>query len=164
MHERRRTLVTNTTPLIALTAATGDLAILRFLYDRVVVPRKVADELRAGGKNAFGVDVSADADWLEVREHCVDIQPFLKNSLDAGEASVIQTAIDLHLPHVCIDEAAGRRVARLCSLELTGSVGVLLKARKLGHSVSIPEALDRMRERGIWLSERVVQFALAQSP
>lgn len=39
-----RSLVTNTTPLIALTAATGDLAVLRFLFERVVVPLAVAEE------------------------------------------------------------------------------------------------------------------------
>ena len=33
-----RSLVTNTTPLIALTAATGGLDVLRFLVVRVVVP------------------------------------------------------------------------------------------------------------------------------
>ena len=32
-----RSLVTDTTPLIALTAATGGLDVLRFLFDRVVV-------------------------------------------------------------------------------------------------------------------------------
>lgn len=163
MHERTRTLVTNTTSLLALTAATGDLAVLRFLYDRVVVPREVADEVRAGGRADFSVDVFAGAAWLEVRECYAEIPSFLRNSLDVGEASVIQTAIDLNLPLVCIDEAAGRRVARLCSLDLTGSVGVLLKAQKLGYDVSISEALERMRDRGIWLSESVVQFALEQS-
>jgi predicted nucleic acid-binding protein len=39
-----RSLVTNTTPLIALTAATGGLDVLRFLYERVVVPLEVAEE------------------------------------------------------------------------------------------------------------------------
>jgi len=49
-----RVLVTNTTPLIALTAATGGLEILRHLYARVVVPLEVAQEVRVGGAQAFG--------------------------------------------------------------------------------------------------------------
>jgi predicted nucleic acid-binding protein len=89
--------------------------------------------------------------------------PFLRHSLDVGEAAVIQTAIDLHLPLVCIDEAAGRRLARLCSLDLTGSIGVLIKASSLGYELSIPDALNRMQQKGIWLSEKVIQFALSQS-
>jgi predicted nucleic acid-binding protein len=157
-----RSLVTNTTPLIALTAATGGLDVLRFLYERVVVPLEVAEEIRVGGAKAFGVDVfSAAAHWLELQAQPVALQPFLRNSLDKGEAAVIQTAMNLQLPLVCIDETAGRRIARLCGLRLTGSIGILLKARNQGFAVDIPQALDRMRRQGIWLSDQVVQFALS---
>lgn len=70
--------------------------------------------------------------------------------------------MNLGVPLVCIDEAAGRRIARLCALEVTGSIGILLKARRLGFDVSIPAALQRMQAQGIWLSEQVVAFALSQ--
>ena len=162
MPERGQVLVTNTTPLIAITAAIGSLDVLKFLYSRVVVPLEVAEVVRAGGQQSFGVDAFRGSEWLEVQSGPVALQPFLRNSLDRGEASVIQTAMNLGLPLVCIDETAGRRVARLCGLNLTGSVGVLLKAKRLGYDVSIPEALQRMRAQGIWLSERVVRFALAK--
>ncbi|MHB1592452.1 MAG: DUF3368 domain-containing protein, partial [Sulfuricella sp.] len=42
---------------------------------------------------------------------------------------------------------------------MTGSIGILLKAKSMGYPLSIPEALNRMRARGIWLSEAVVRFA-----
>ncbi|MHB1620708.1 MAG: DUF3368 domain-containing protein [Sulfuricella sp.] len=57
----------------------------------------------------------------------------------------------------------GRRVARLSKLSLTGSIGILLKAKSMGFQLSIPEALNRMRARGIWLSEGAVRFALERS-
>ncbi len=160
MRDGARVMVTNTTPLISLIAATGSLDILKFLYARVVVPMEVAAEVRVGGKQSFGVDVFESTKWLDVQETEVRLQPFLQNSLDRGEASVIQTAMNLDLPLVCIDETVGRRVARLCSLEVTGTVGVLLKAQSLGFAVSIPDALRRLREHGIWLSDSVVKFAL----
>lgn len=162
MPEVSRWLVTNTTPLIALTAATGSLEVLQFLYQRVVVPLEVAQEVLAGGRNAFGVEVFSQANWLDIQAHEVVLQPFLANSLDRGEASVIQTAMHLNAPLVCIDEVAGRRIARLCGLTLTGSIGILLKAKSLGYPVSMTDAIDRMRSHGIWLSESVVRFALAQ--
>lgn len=162
MREPQPVLVTNTTPLIALVAATGNLDILKFLYARVVVPLEVAEEVRVGGKQSFGLDVFNGAKWLDIQATEVTLQPFLSNSLDRGEASVIQTAMNLGVPLACIDEAAGRRVARLCGLEVTGSVGILLKARRLGFDVSIAQALQRMQAQGIWLSDQVVKFALAQ--
>jgi predicted nucleic acid-binding protein len=42
MPDGPRTIVTNTTPLIALAVATDGLEILRTLYDRVIVPLHIA--------------------------------------------------------------------------------------------------------------------------
>lgn len=123
---------------------------------------EVAEEVRVGGKQSFGLDVFNGAQWLDIQVAEVALQPFLSNSLDRGDASVIQTAMNLGLPLACIDETAGRRVARLCGLDVTGSVGILLKARRLGFEVSIPLALQRMQAQGIWLSDQVVKFALSQ--
>lgn len=66
MPDQTNAVVTNTTPLIALTAATGSLDVLRSLYTRVVVPNEVAEEIRIGGKDAFGLDVFELASWLEI--------------------------------------------------------------------------------------------------
>lgn len=161
MLEQAKVVVTNTTPLIALTAATGSLEVLRVLYQRVVVPYEVAEEIRVGGKEAFGLDIFEQASWLEINPAPVVLPPYLQNTLDLGEASVIQTALQQGINRVCIDETIGRRVARLSSLSVTGSIGVLLKAKSIGYPVSMPEAIGRMRERGIWLSNAVISFALA---
>lgn len=113
MPDQTKVVVTNTTRLIALTAATGSLDVLRTLYTRVVVPFEVAEEIRAGGKEAFGLDVFEQASWLEISRSPVVLPPHLKNSLDRGEASVRQTALQEGIELVCIDEIVGRRVARL---------------------------------------------------
>ena len=51
MPDSSKMIVINTTPLIALTAATGNLDVLKTLYSRVVVPYEVAEEIKVGGKN-----------------------------------------------------------------------------------------------------------------
>ena len=162
MPEQAKVAVTNTTPLIALTAATGNLDVLRALYTRVIVPYEVAEEIRAGGEEAFGLDVFQQASWLEINPAPVVLPPYLQNTLDRGEASVIQTALQQGVKRVCIDETAGRRVARLSNLNVTGSMGILLKAKSMGYQISIPEAIDRMRERGIWLSQEVAIFSISR--
>lgn len=50
MPERKR-IVINTSPLISLVAAMGDLNILHFLYAEVFVPFEVSQEITAGGKD-----------------------------------------------------------------------------------------------------------------
>jgi predicted nucleic acid-binding protein len=162
MPDAGKTIVTNTTPLIALAVGLGGLDILRVLYDRVVVPWEVNEEIHASGNEAPGVAAFDRATWLERRGEPAEIAPYLRNTLDRGEASVIQTALDFDIQLVCIDESVGRRVARLSGLTLTGSIGVQIKARRRGYEVSIPRAIESMREHGIWLSDEVVRFALAQ--
>jgi predicted nucleic acid-binding protein len=120
----------------------------------------VAEEIRVGGKDYFGLEVFQEASWLEIIAAPVDLPPYLQNTLDRGEASVIQTALQQGVKRVCIDETVGRRVARLSNLNVTGTIGILLKAKTLGYPISIPEAINRMRERGIWLSQDVIRFAL----
>lgn len=161
MLERAKVVVSNTTPLIALTAALGSLDVLQFLYARVVVPFEVAQEVRAGGAFSAGVDTFESATWLDVQAEPVVLTPFLKNSLDAGEALVIQTAMNLSLPLVCIDEAVGRRMARLSGLTLTGTLGVLIKAKQLGFPIDMKLAIANMRQHGIWLSQSLIDFALS---
>ncbi len=160
MPDQTKVVVINTTPRIALTAATGNLEVLRCLYSRVVVPYEVAEEIRAGGHDAFGVEVFEDASWLDISPEPLVLLPYLQNTLDRGEASVIQTALQLGVNLVCIDEILGRRTARLSNLNVTGSIGVLLKAKSAGYQVSMPAAINRMREHGIWLSQSVINFAL----
>lgn len=63
---------------------------------------------------------------------------------------------------VCIDEAVGRRVARLNGLRLTGSIGVLIRAKKIGLDFSMQEVIKRMQANGIYLSQKVIDFALMQ--
>ena len=57
MLDQVEVVVTNTTPLIALVAATGNLDVLRAVYAKVFVPYEVAQEIQAGGKDFFGLDV-----------------------------------------------------------------------------------------------------------
>ena len=113
-------LVINTGPLISLVAATGDLEILRGRYTRIVVPAEVSAELLIGGPTGFAVPEFKAATFLDIRTSPTALGTFLANSLDPGEASVIQTALDLQIATVCIDECVGRRIARLIYLSVTG--------------------------------------------
>lgn len=155
-------IVINTSPIIALVAALGDLSVLQ-MYSYVWVPLEVSEELAAGGAARFALAEYQAAHWLHKRTQPLNIAPHLLNALDKGEASVIQLALDTNIHTVVIDETAGRRVARLNGLAVTGSIGILLRAKNESRPFSMREAIDRMHARGIWLSDRVIAFALTQA-
>jgi len=162
MHDLKE-IVINTGPLLGLVAATGSLLVLRHMFSRVVVPHEVAEELRIEGPGRFGVDAFLTAHWLEKRTIPKRLAPFLVRGLHAGEASVGQTALDEGIATVCIDESVGRRVARLCGLQVTGSIGVLVRARREGHPIEMTQAIQRMRAHGIWIAPSLETSVLRQS-
>lgn len=155
-------LVINTGPLLALIAAIGDLSFIEQLYRRVLVPYEVCREIAAGGTSGFGISAFDNADFFEKRTKPMHVSSFLQNVLDIGEASVIQLALDEKVRTVCIDEGMGRRIARLNGLKLTGSIGVLIRAKREGFVFSMQEAITRMQTHGIYLSQNVINFALNQ--
>jgi predicted nucleic acid-binding protein len=161
MH-RPQEIVINTGPILAIVSAMGSLDILQ-MYRQVWVPWEVCQEVLAGDPSGFAMSEFQAAQWLQTESRPLDIVPLLANSLDAGEAAVIQLALNKNIQTVCIDEAAGRRVARLSGLAVTGTIGVLLRARREGHPFSMRDAIQRMTQRGVWLSECVIDFALAQT-
>ncbi len=85
------------------------------------------------------------------------------NLLDTGEASVIQLAIDRQIATVCIDETVGRRIARLSNLQVTGSIGILIRAKREGLLLSVNNALRKMEQKGIWISDRIKTIALREA-
>ncbi len=156
-------IVINTSPLIALVAALGELRILQSLYQEVLVPYEVGQEILVGGTTNFAVREFNLAHWLSKETTPLTISPLLLNSLDSGEASVIQLALDRNIKTVCIDEAGGRRIARLSGLSVTGSIGILLRAKLEGHPILIKEAIEKMLRQNIRLSSTVIKFALKQA-
>ena len=86
-------MVINTTPIPSLIAATGSCDVLQLLYSRVWVPYEVCSEVLNGGTYGLGVAEFNSAQFLFKQLKPVVISALLNNSLDIGEASVIQTAL-----------------------------------------------------------------------
>lgn len=160
-------IVINTSPLIALVAALGDLSLLESLYTSVWVPFEVCQEILTGDSTRFAAAEFQAAEKLNKQttplEIPLEISSFLLNSLDLGEASVIQLALNENITTVCVDEAVGRRYARLSGLSVTGSIGVLIRAKREGYPISIETAIKQMLRRGIRLSTTVINTALKQA-
>ena len=110
-------VVTDTSCLIALDRV-GHLEILPALFT-VHAPRTVADE--------FGKRLP----WLRVEDVSdVDRVGDLLAELDRGEAEAVVLALSYAGARLLVDERKGRQVAQRLGLEVTGTAGVLLAAKK----------------------------------
>lgn len=153
-------LTINTGPVIALTAAVESLQFLDELYGEILIPFEVVRELEVGGKNCPELVAIRDCSVIRVLPKPVDLPLLLRSQLDTGEASVIQNALVHGVATVAIDEKLGRRMARLHELRVTGSIGILVKASKARLVPDLNDCFNRMREKGVWISETLQEQAL----
>jgi predicted nucleic acid-binding protein len=153
------TIAVNTGPLIALAACDG-LDLLRQLHEHVLVPSAVADEFSRG---PAGSAESTLPSWLDVRGLTVPMPPMLIAHLDVGEASAIALALEARAGLVAIDERRGRLVAREMGLDVTGSLGILLRAKRRGFIDAVGPRVAAMRHKGIWLTDSLVHRVLAEA-
>lgn len=160
MPERpQRVVAANTTPIIAL-ALISRLDLLQRLYREVVIPPAVRDEVFAGGPAGIGSAEVRAATWLRVISLQDPRRADLLADLDRGEAEVIALAQELDAGLVIIDERLARRHAERLGFTLTGTLGVLLRAKERGLVSTVAPLIDQLRHGGIWLSEVVVAEAL----
>ena len=154
-------IVINTGPLIAMVAATGNLNWLPSMYGRIVIPYEVLLEIEAGGPgNTEIVALRAIERQVLIGRQSTQIDAAMLRELDLGESSVISSALLHAIDTVAIDEKAGRRLARIHGLNVTGSIGILLKAKRHGFLPNLGECIARMRAHGIWISEELIQEVL----
>jgi hypothetical protein len=151
-----RTCICNTSPLFYLHQI-GRLSLLRQLYGRVLTMPEVVAELDAGANVGEDVPNLREHPWIEVSPIQIPSYLDLIADLGRGEASVLA----LGLEHegrslLVIDDKLGRRIARLRNLTVTGTAGVLLKAKQTGLLASLHPVLDDLSARGFRLHSQVV--------
>lgn len=155
-------IVINTGPLIALAAGEALFLLKELPYD-FLVPRQVLEEVEAGsrvGHQAVPLDGASVVDADEPQD------PVIVSLLDKGEAAVIQYALKNGIGTVCIDEKKGRNLARAVNLEVVGTLGLLLSAKKLGKLSEIAPVIQRLTAFGIWYNQTLLErvFDFAQEP
>jgi len=139
-----RRVVVNATPIIAL-ALIGKLDLLQQLYGEAIIPSAVQAEVFAGGPMGIGSSELHTATWLRATALQDPQRADLLTDLDRGEAEVIALAQELDADLVIIDERLARRHAKRLGLTLTGTLGVLLKAKHLGLVSSVAPLIEQLR-------------------
>ena len=145
-----QTVVVNATPIIVLSNIKR-LNILRELYGSIVVPEAVAAEVSVKNPGFF-----AQHKWINVKpiENVMAYRAFT-SVLHAGEVEVMILAEQLQADLVILDDGLARRHAKYIHLNLTGTIGVLLKAKQEGIIENLKNVLNELLEQGFYLSDQV---------
>jgi hypothetical protein len=149
-------IVIDTGPLIALARA-GALEIVPKLPLDFVCPGEVRDELDEGEARGF---LPIRASWLTVISLRSPVYGVEEKALGRGEAAVIRLALEHDIRRVCIDDRKGRRAAVAVGLRVTGSLGLLARAKTLGLISELGPFVRRATIEGVWYDPDLVRAVL----
>jgi len=147
-----KVIIADTSCLIVL-AKIGELDLLHKVYKRVTITHDVFQE--------YGAELPF---WIEVRQ-VIDPyrQQLIEMQLAKGEASAIALALETDDAIVILDDWKARKIAERLRVQVTGTIGVLIKAKHSGIIPSIKPVLLKIRETNFRISDELEQIALKEA-
>lgn len=150
--------VSDTTPIHYL-GLIEEIHILPALYGRIVIPRRVFDELQQPKTpDVVKAFAASRPVWLDVRIISTPI-PLTLAHLDRGEQEAITLALEVQADALLIDEAKGRDAAELHGLKIVGTLGILSDAAKIGLC-ELDTAYGKLRQTNFRARETLYQHFL----
>jgi len=127
------------------------LSLLPTLFGRVQTPPAVVDELTQGHTLGMNLPDVRTLDWLSIqRPTSISALP-LVNDLGRGETEVLMLALESQDAVVILDDAMARRMAHTLGIRFTGTLGLLLDAKKAGHLPMLTNSINKLDELGFRL-------------
>jgi uncharacterized protein len=150
-------VVADTSAVVALAAA-DSLELLDQLFDAVRVPAAVEAELLVPGKPHQTVL----QEFLRGKVVSVDLTRYViaAPGLGLGELEAMALYKAIAADQLLADDERARKVARLNSIQVIGSLGILLLARGAGLISTIRPRIDAMQAAGIHISSALERDAL----
>jgi predicted nucleic acid-binding protein len=146
------TIISDTSCLIILTNI-NEIDLLRKLYGKIITTAEVAEE--------FGQTLP---EWIEIRVASDEFrQRILELQIDKGEASAIALAIELSDSVVILDDYKARKLAESLGIQIIGTIGIIIKAKRQGVIESIKPFLQKIRQTDFRISEEIEKRALEES-
>ena len=144
-----RIVIADASCLIALLRI-DQLEVLHSLYQEILITSIIWDEV--GEVLPDWIAVEAVEDQQKVK--------LLELELDQGEASAIALALQMEDPLLIIDEKKGRAVAKRLGLRVTGTLGIIVKAKERGFLSASKPVLDRLMDEGFRMSDLLFKHIL----
>jgi predicted nucleic acid-binding protein len=146
-------VIVDTSLLIALDQI-GHIDLLRRLFGSVVRPQAVLEELLAGGDRHPLSDAMTVAEWIKTEPNPKSAS--LRPELGRGETAAISLAYESEADLIILDDLQARLVAAGLGLRVTGTVGVLIAARKEGYGPDIEETIRLLDIAGFRMSAELL--------
>ncbi|MBW4628429.1 MAG: DUF3368 domain-containing protein [Brasilonema octagenarum HA4186-MV1] len=152
-------IIVSDTSVLSNLAAIEQLPLLQQLYNQVIIPEAVRNELSNASTENINIRAVVALSWIEIRlvKNTVLVETLLHNrELDQGEAEAIALALELPAKRLLIDERLGRREATRLGIPITGVLGILIAAKTEGLLPLVKPVMDNLIiKAGFWVSEQL---------
>ena len=151
-------IIVNSTPLIVL-GNIGYLWILKEMYGKIIIPRAVYDEVTV--HNDVAGNLLKSERWIKVDDSVVGAdRKMYRARLHAGEVEVMILAQEQAADMVIIDDNEAKKTAKYLGLNVTGTLGVLMTARKKDMISSLEEVLEKLENVGFYIGDELKENIL----
>ena len=155
-----RIVVSDSSPLIHLSQI-GRLHLLKELFGELLIPQAVYHEVVIEGGGKPGSKEVREASWIIVMEIRNErLKRLLQFQLDEGEAEAIVLALETKASLVLLDDREARLQAKRLGLKITGTLGILLRAKKLGLIENMKEEINKLKQTGFRVSKNLEEEVL----
>ena len=145
-------VIADTSCLISLTIISA-VFLLNKLYKEIFITEEIATE--------FGEPLP---EWIKFKKVENDnYRSLLSNYLDPGEASAIALAFELKEVLLILDDLKGRKEAEKFGFKVTGTLGVLFRAKQERLINESKPSIDKLIELGFRISQNVIDDILKRS-
>ena len=147
-----KTIIADTSCFIILTNI-GELALLQKVYGQITTTLEIAAE--------YGEVLP---DWVEI--HTVQDQyrqQLLEMQIDRGEASAIALALETSDCTIILDDYKARIIAQRLGINITGTIGVIIRAKLSNIIPSIKPLLEKIKLTDFRLSDDLELLALKEA-
>lgn len=156
-------IVVSDTSALSNLALIDHLWLLEAIYQTVIIPEVVANELAAAPNSSISMILQLD--WIQtqpITNSQLADQLQQERGLDAGEANAIALALELQADDFLIDERLGRQEALRLGLPIIGILGILLIAEQRNLIPHVQPLMDALiKQAGFRVSPQLYQRVLS---
>ncbi len=151
-------VIVNSTPLIVLSNI-NYLHLLKDLYKDIYIPQAVYNEVTAKNDSACQ-QIKNNLNWIHICKIQDQSQKRMYQAkLHDGEVEVMILAQkNQNKDLVIIDDNSAKKTAKYLGLTVTGSLGVILKAKKQGLIHSVITLMNQLIQNGFYITPEVYDF------
>lgn len=147
-----RVIISDTSCFIILSKI-DKLDILKQVYGVVTTTVDIANE--------YGESLP---EWVRVIEvNDKHRQALLEMQIDKGESSAIALALEISNSSLILDDYKARKVADQLKIPFTGTIGIIIKAKRLGYISLVKPVLERIKQSDFRISDEIEAQALREA-